>query len=343
MPSYLTSDQVFIHTGRTKTHRAESKDNPPHQMSAGIVHPEFQPKKLHLDVNHLPKKFRDAGAHGYMHVGRTSLTLHAEAANYRDFAKPLEGSAQFMPVDPCTNCVKDGIAAGISAVFIDIGSKTSHYRLNHARKSAGKTEGFQFDKLGLPLYSIYGVAVYEVDRKNSEIKLLNEKELAPARDYPIFEFFPEAHHVEGLKHYMSKLAKAAPDLDWTLAPVTTQQGQQGYLAAYETSPNEINPNLALSKSDMTSGKFTQTIDSLCNAVMTAKRLGMTITDGQVGGNFLPYPRQLVNAIAYGVTDYQYMHPTAPDRLADRVEAAAFMNQKRIANIRSVTGAPLAYA
>ena len=105
--------------------------------------------------NFYPAAILDAFGHD-ARVGNASGTVHAETACLLNAPHATKGGAMFSTDPSCPNCMKNMIAAGIAALYIDHKGFEKYF---HKKRME------DFENLTLPLARAAGMRVYKVFRK----------------------------------------------------------------------------------------------------------------------------------------------------------------------------------
>lgn len=221
-------------------------------------------------------------------IGDSSGTLHAEV-NCILHADFKTHGASLCITDPCCpNCAKSIAEAGIKNVFIDHKGFLKDFAVRR---------GDEFQDMSLRILAHAGISIYEVIRKENNIRTIYKPDegYVPPEDNPI-EILPCRENLsEQTLLKTAKLVKIKHER-WACALATDKDGKVFTLVA------SAHPAIGYTQQDIEKpdGKYDFYLEPLNRIMMGAAYHHLKLDKNLVWTSVLPTPREMVNAVGYGI-------------------------------------------
>lgn len=258
-------------------------------------------------------------------IGDSSGTVHAEVNCIMGYHGKTE-NAQIAITDPCCpNCAKAIAEAGIKTVYID------HKGF---QKDFAARRGDEFKDMSLSIMAHAGISIYEINRKARTITAIYK----PPNQFVVPELYPievkqrpapmtkellrhciDTAHV---KHPRWGAALATDDNGHIYSLIASTHPAIGYLP--ETA-NEDRSDEGHNK------KYDFYLEPLNRLICGAKRYGLDLSEHHIWLSMLPTPRELVNAIGYGI-HHLYIGSGELAKKSASQDAASLLTQKGLLTI-----------
>ena len=227
-------------------------------------------------------------------IGDSSGTVHAEVNCIIGYHGKTE-NAQIAITDPCCpNCAKAIAEAGIKTVYID------HKGF---QKDFAARRGDEFKDMSLSIMAHAGISIYEINRKAGTITPIYR----PPNQFIVPELYPIEvkqqpapitkdllqHCIDTahIKHPRWGAALATDDNGHIYSLIASTHPAIGY------SPETVKDDHS---NEGPNKKYDFYLEPLNRLIIGAKRYGLDLAPNHIWLSTLPTPRELVNAIGYGI-------------------------------------------